>query len=49
VYADFRHEEQYFAALFGMVLTIYDIHQDDPVVFDLRIKLQEEAKSISGR
>lgn len=43
IHANFTHEEQYFAALFGLVLTIYHIKQDNPTVRDLRENLLAEA------
>ncbi len=42
VYADFTSEELYFAALFDLVLTIYCIKRDNPIVRDLLRNLLDE-------
>src|SRR4029453_4184653 len=39
VYADFRHEEMYFAALFDLVLSMYRVPFDDEDVTGLRTSL----------
>jgi hypothetical protein len=44
VYADFRDESLYFAALFDLILTLYRIRVDQPAVADLREALWEDAK-----
>lgn len=49
VYGDFTHEEYYFVALFDLVLTLYRIPFSDPVVRDLREKLQEEVQAFTTR
>ncbi len=36
VYADFRHEDHYFASLFDLVLTAYGVPFDDEAVIELR-------------
>ncbi len=43
VYGDFTQEKNYFVRLFDLVLTLYRIPFDDPIVRDLREKLQEMA------
>jgi WD40 repeat protein len=44
VYADFRREECYFAALFDLILALYDIPFDDPGIVDLRESLRSAAE-----
>ncbi len=46
VYGDFRQEKGYFVSLFDLVLTIYRVPFDDPIVRDLRVKLREEAQAL---
>jgi hypothetical protein len=40
VYADFRHELAYFTTPFGLVLSLYGLAINDPVVVDLRESLR---------
>ena len=49
MYGDFTHEEYYFVALFDLVLTLYRIPFGDPVVRDLREKLQEEVQALTTK
>ena len=49
VYADFTREEGYFVTLFDLLLTIFHIPFDDPIVRDLRLKLREEAQTLPSR
>ncbi len=49
VSADFTREEQYFAGLFDLVLTIYHIAHNDPTVHDLSAKLQEEVEAFTSK
>jgi hypothetical protein len=49
VYANFKQEEHYLATLFDLVLTLYQIPFDDPMVRDLREKLRKEAFSLASR
>jgi len=42
VYGDFTQEKRYFVTLFDLVLTLYRISTDDPVVRDVREKLRSE-------
>jgi small GTP-binding protein len=44
VYGDFRQEEMYFVALFDLLLMLYDVRFDDPIVQDLRAELRSEAQ-----
>ena len=46
VYGDFTREEYYFVTLFDLVLTLYHIQSDDPIVHDLKEKLREEALTL---
>jgi len=43
VYGDFRRDDYYFVTLFDLVLTIYHIKFDDPIVQDLRLTLKDDA------
>jgi GTPase SAR1 family protein/Tol biopolymer transport system component len=47
VFADFRKDEQYFAALFDLILTLHDIPFDNPAVSNLResLRLSQPASS----
>jgi Ras family/TIR domain/WD domain, G-beta repeat len=47
VFADFRRDEQYFAALLDLILTLYDIPFDDPAVADLRQRLRPSQPALS--
>jgi len=49
VHSDFTREEYYFVTLFDLVLTLYHIRFDDPIVQDLRAKLGEEAEALDAR
>jgi hypothetical protein len=42
VYGDFTQEKKYFVTLFDLVLTLYRIPPNDPIVRDLREKLRDE-------
>jgi hypothetical protein len=42
VYANFKREEDYLAVLFDLLLTLYAIPFADPLVRDMRKKLQDE-------
>jgi len=45
VYGDFRQEQMYFVSLFDLVLTLYNVPFDHPIVLDLRINLRTEAQT----
>jgi len=49
VYANFTQEEYYLVNLFDLVLTLYHIPFNDPLVRDLRVKLREEAKGFISK
>jgi hypothetical protein len=49
VYGDFTREENYFVMLFDLVLTLYRISFDDPVVRDLREKLRADAQGATRK
>ena len=49
VYANFKQEEHYLATLFDLVLTLYYIPFDDPMVRDLRERLRKEASPLASR
>jgi small GTP-binding protein len=49
VYADFTREEDYLAGLFELVLTLYSIPFDDPLVLDWREKLRDDAKNFLSK
>ncbi len=49
VYADFKQEEHYLVTLFDLVLTLYHIPFDDPMVRDLRERLRKEASPLTAR
>lgn len=49
VYADFKHEEDYFIMLFDLLLTLYAIPVGDPLVRDLREKLRKDAYGPSAK
>ncbi len=49
VYANFKQEEHYLATLFDLVLTLYHIPFDDPMVRDLRERLRKEASPLASR
>lgn len=40
VYADFRHEAAYFTTAFELILSLYQLRPDLPVVADLRESLR---------
>jgi hypothetical protein len=42
VFADFRHADGYFGALLDLVLSLYEIHPNDPVAVELRAVLRGE-------
>ena len=42
VYADLRSDEGYFAAVFDLILSLYDIAPRDQAVVDLRESLEED-------
>jgi small GTP-binding protein len=44
VYADFRDDSLYFAALFDLILTLYRIRVDHPAIADLREALWQDAR-----
>jgi small GTP-binding protein len=44
VYGNFTREEEYFIALYDLVLTLHRIQFDHPLVRDLRAKLREEVE-----
>lgn len=44
VYGDFRQEEMYFIALFDLVLTLYQVAFEHPIVQDLRAELRKEVR-----
>jgi len=46
VYADFRQEEQYFAMLFDLILTLHSIPVAHPAIADLRDSLRDEAERV---
>ncbi|HET9920690.1 MAG TPA: hypothetical protein VFQ30_12655, partial [Ktedonobacteraceae bacterium] len=46
VHSDFRREEYYFSTLFDLILTLYLVRFDDPIVRDLRVTLHEEADEL---
>ena len=46
VYGNFTREKYYFVSLFELVLTLYHIQPDDPIVRDLKDKLREEALTL---
>ena len=48
VYANFKREEDYLTTLFDLVLTLYAIPFDDPLVRDLREKLQHERDQLTS-
>ena len=49
VYANFKQEEHYLATLFDLVLALYHIPFDDPMVRDLRERLRKEASPLASR
>ena len=44
VYGDFRQENMYFVALFDLLLTLYQVPFEHPVVQDLRANLRDEVR-----
>ena len=48
-YANFRREEYYFVTLFDLLLTLYSIPFDDPLVRDLRENLRKDAEGLSTK
>jgi WD40 repeat protein/GTPase SAR1 family protein len=46
VYGDFRQEEQYFIGLFDLVLSLYQVPFEHPVVQDLRAELCKEVLKV---
>jgi small GTP-binding protein len=48
VFADFRRDEDYFATLFDLILTVYEIPFGDPGVADLRQSLRPPQPISSG-
>lgn len=49
VYANFTQEAHYLATLFDLVLTLYHIPFNDPLVRDLREKLRQEANPLTPK
>ena len=49
VYGNFTRDELYFVTLFDLVLTLYHIPFDEPMVRDMRAKLREEAQAFAGK
>jgi hypothetical protein len=49
VYANFKQEENYLVTLFDLVLRLYHIPFDDPMVRDLREQLLKEASPLTSR
>ena len=49
VYSDFIGEEYYFVSLFDLVLTLYHIPFEDPLVGDLRAKLEKKPQTLTTK
>lgn len=49
VYANFKREEYYFMTLFDLLLTLYSIPFDDPLVRDLRQNLRKDAERLTSK
>jgi hypothetical protein len=47
VFGNFTREDEYFATLFDLVLTLYHIPRENPVVSDLRAKLRGEVLNLA--